>query len=553
MVTGVRYYPLPGGGTAIRTGSGSAYTYALLDPHGTPSLYLDNTAQVPTWRQYTPYGDPRGQSAAAPDNRGFLNAPVNTATGLIHVGAREYDASAGRFISVDPVQDTADPQQWNGYAYASNNPTTRSDPTGLRVDGDRPGCAPSNGGSCGGYSMPDPGPCTSDSTCTHSTVDSGDTSRCDASCAKQQNALGKNSVPLGWLRNNGYRGSKDFTYDDAFTFAKSSPTAEVFVCEHVLHGSNADCGDNTASINAPWWEYLIFFLLLALSPLAVRGPEGEEIAPGRPSRLLAAGPDETEAAASKKFVDAAESAWGCSFDPRTPVLMADGSAKPIGTVKVGDHVKAADPATAASGSRPVTMLHSNADVYLADVTVHDEAGHEAVVHTTENHPFWDLSTRRWTPAGHLHPGDRLWTDSRAVVTVVVVVPLIRPATMLNLTVSDMHTYYVMAGETPVLVHNEGGGDRIIGTDDLTPDQLSNYNRYIRKLPAAAEGTVITRGANGAVQFETKVPGRVPGSYALYTKTIGSDGTTVGYNKTTIVPDGSVAHVKDKFNLPGETC
>jgi len=26
-------------------------------------------------------------------------------------------------------------------------------------------------------------------------------------------------------------------------------------------------------------------------------------------------------------------------------------------------------------------------------------------------------------------------------------------TMLNLTIADLHTYYVMAGKTPILVHN----------------------------------------------------------------------------------------------------
>ncbi|MFJ6738131.1 hypothetical protein ACIQOU_04340 [Streptomyces sp. NPDC091279] len=30
------------------------------------------------------------------------------------------------------------------------------------------------------------------------------------------------------------------------------------------------------------------------------------------------------------------------------------------------------------------------------------------------------------------------------------------ATVLNLTVSALHTYYVVAGETPVLVHNSNG-------------------------------------------------------------------------------------------------
>jgi hypothetical protein len=49
------------------------------------------------------------------------------------MGAREYDPALGRFASADTVIDTSDPQQMNGYAYASNNPVSYSDATGLMV------------------------------------------------------------------------------------------------------------------------------------------------------------------------------------------------------------------------------------------------------------------------------------------------------------------------------------------------------------------------------------------------------------------------------------
>lgn len=52
-------------------------------------------------------------------------------TGLTHLGAREYDPTLGRFISVDPIMDLTDPTQWHGYTYANNNPVTLSDPSGL--------------------------------------------------------------------------------------------------------------------------------------------------------------------------------------------------------------------------------------------------------------------------------------------------------------------------------------------------------------------------------------------------------------------------------------
>ncbi|WP_432990987.1 RHS repeat-associated core domain-containing protein [Dactylosporangium sp. CA-233914] len=132
VVTGTRYCVLPGGIVAIRSGSSTNYQFEFTDQHGTPTLYLDSTLQNATWRQTTPYGEPRGTAATWPDNHGFLNAPAGTVTGLTRLGAREYDPATAQFISVDPVLDGADPQQVNGYGYARNNPLRFSDPTGLR-------------------------------------------------------------------------------------------------------------------------------------------------------------------------------------------------------------------------------------------------------------------------------------------------------------------------------------------------------------------------------------------------------------------------------------
>lgn len=129
--TGVRHLALPGGGTVVRTGTGSNYKFEISDPHGTSGLYLDSTGQTPTWRQFTPYGNTRGNTVSWIDNRGFLNAPNNTNTGLTQLGARQYDPTLGRFISLDPLFEATDDQQLTGYSYAANNPITHSDPSGL--------------------------------------------------------------------------------------------------------------------------------------------------------------------------------------------------------------------------------------------------------------------------------------------------------------------------------------------------------------------------------------------------------------------------------------
>jgi len=66
---------------------------------------------------------------------GYTGKERDTESGLDYFGARYYGSSMGRFMSPDPVFASAarvmDPQQWNMYAYARNNPLSITDPTGL--------------------------------------------------------------------------------------------------------------------------------------------------------------------------------------------------------------------------------------------------------------------------------------------------------------------------------------------------------------------------------------------------------------------------------------
>ena len=135
--------------------------------------------------------------------------------------------------------------------------------------------------------------------------------------------------------------------------------------------------------------------------------------------------------------------------------MADGSSKAIQDVRVGDQVKTSDPQTGHSEANAVTQLHRNEDTALTDVTVRDLAdGNRFTIHTTEEHPFWSATERRWVDAAELTPGTRLATIGASKDVVVEGVrSWVGIATMYNLTVDDIHTYYVLVGDTPVLVHN----------------------------------------------------------------------------------------------------
>ena len=234
-VTGTRYYALPGGGSAVRTGTAAtAVTFQLSDQHGTPSIYLNYTGQTVGWRQSTPFGDPRGTAVAAPDNHGFLNKPTNVSTGLTAVGARHYDPAIGRFVSVDPARN-GDPQQLGGYAYAANNPVSLSDPSGA-CPADR----------CIGYGQ-NPGQSTGT---TGATLPAGSTGDYQPDANPSMPWLSKKAPQVrlknwtkaqldSWLDTMGCQQSSDqFTNADAMACAAVNPEAWMHMCVEV-YGSGA--------------------------------------------------------------------------------------------------------------------------------------------------------------------------------------------------------------------------------------------------------------------------------------------------------------------------
>ncbi|BCB78185.1 RHS repeat-associated core domain-containing protein [Phytohabitans flavus] len=129
-VTATRYYSFGGLPIAIRTNAGVFYQAG--DHHGTNSITIDANSGTLTRRRTTPYGAVRGAPPTSwPDQKGFVGG-TQDATGLTHLGARQYDTSIGRFISVDPLIDVTDPQQMHGYTYANANPVSITDKNGLR-------------------------------------------------------------------------------------------------------------------------------------------------------------------------------------------------------------------------------------------------------------------------------------------------------------------------------------------------------------------------------------------------------------------------------------
>ncbi|MFE9555169.1 ricin-type beta-trefoil lectin domain protein [Streptomyces sp. NPDC006703] len=139
-----------------------------------------------------------------------------------------------------------------------------------------------------------------------------------------------------------------------------------------------------------------------------------------------------------------------SFPGTTQVLMADGSHRPISRVGVGDLVAATDPATGKLRTRQVTDTFKHDTQRLVDITVADEG----MLASTAGHKFY-VADRGWTLVSDLRVGDRLRTPDGSVRAVTALNDRsgLAPRTVYDLTVDDLHTFFVLAGTTPVLVHN----------------------------------------------------------------------------------------------------
>ncbi|GIF00649.1 polymorphic toxin-type HINT domain-containing protein [Paractinoplanes rishiriensis] len=432
-VTGTRYYALPGGGTVIRTGATSSYSFAFTDRHGTPTLYLDSTAQIPTWRQYTPYGDRRGATITVPDNRGFLNKTLNSSTGLLHVGAREYDMTIGRFISVDPIQDLSDPQQWNGYSYANNNPITLSDPTGLKPAGceeERRNCR---------TLTPLPG----------SDGKEGDGRNGKGQPAKVRYGVAVTAAPDWKTYTNGWLATvREWQRPHWLGGVKRMPRPECMQGAPTCQGADV-------------LDVVLFAQLLCKQPgfscTGHESPLGAALAAAKDSGILFGGRDGSGAMGAKGPRPGQPRASSCnSFAPGTLVLLADGFRRAIEDVQVGDVVVTTDPESGKTTTKKITALHLNNDSELTSLTIKEADGSQAVVETTWHHKFWSKTQHAWMNAADLKAGEVLTSVNQAPITVSAVRNYTGAQAMHDLTVADIHTYYVLAGNTPVLVHNDGG-------------------------------------------------------------------------------------------------
>jgi RHS repeat-associated protein len=115
---------------------GARFLYYTPDQINTTRVVTDGSGTVVYWAVHDPYGgiQQTGTNNTYDPQLKFSGKEHDAESGLDYFGARYYDRSQYRSISVDPVivatAAQSDSQLWNLYSYCLNNPVRYQDPTG---------------------------------------------------------------------------------------------------------------------------------------------------------------------------------------------------------------------------------------------------------------------------------------------------------------------------------------------------------------------------------------------------------------------------------------
>ncbi|WP_268247977.1 RHS repeat-associated core domain-containing protein, partial [Streptomyces lateritius] len=231
---------------------------------------------------------------------------------------------------------------------------------------------------------------------------------------------------------------------------------------------------------------------------------------------------------------------GCtphSFTGSTAVLMADGKTKPISEVKAGDYVLTAEPGKKQKEKRRVKgVIVTKTDRNYVDVVVETKAGPKTI-QTTKHHQFFEMVRNAWTQATDLKMGLKLQNGDGLPTSILEVKSYTAERVTYDLSVDSLHTYHVVAGDTPVLVHN---------TDDVSGDACP--------LPglsdAAIKSGLMKLGKQRLEAVKKKVLSgtldRLPGAFS-----VGRDRTTGKIYHGDSGPDTG-HHDRVSDSLPGES-
>lgn len=125
------------GGKLIATYDNDGLHFYLNDPLGTRRVQTDYAGVLEQTCSSLPFGDGLActGSTTVPTEHHFTGKERDTESGNDYFLARYFGSNVGRFMSPDPsgisATNRSNPQTWNLYVYALNNPLAFTDPTGL--------------------------------------------------------------------------------------------------------------------------------------------------------------------------------------------------------------------------------------------------------------------------------------------------------------------------------------------------------------------------------------------------------------------------------------
>ncbi|MEZ7006370.1 ricin-type beta-trefoil lectin domain protein [Streptomyces sp. AD55] len=571
LVNTQRTYAAPGGAVMRHSfGTASESLVALAGDHqGSTYAEVVLNGEMPVRiRKQDPFGNQRGTDTAGVNfqsHTGFLGATRDDASGYQPLGARLYDPVVGRFLSADPVLDLNDRLQSNGYAYAHNNPVTMSDPTGLAISLTASERAAALAGAGLSAAQVAQAHATMGKSLTSVILSvawatlkdfigindalacfGGDMWSCGSIIvgAIPWTKLGKIPSVLKAVKRTidaiqSFRTAKKAA-EGVLKAAKAAEAAALKAKKAAIEKAKKEAAQRAKKKAAEQakrtTDKAVAKTKKTGSPVqkqaqAKAAPKVSSASSGKSSggggKSSGAKPGGDSGGSSRNKGGSSGSGGdgkatdgpGCnSFVPGTRVLMADGTTKPIEEVKVGDKVVATDPESGEKRVETVTAeIKGEGLKHLVKVTIatDDAAGSKtAEVTATDGHPFWVPELGEWIDATDLRPGQWLQTSAGTHVQITAIDRWTAHTTAVhNLTVSDLHTYHVLAGATPVLVHNCNGVSiyRTPKVDDMAhelergPNPASHQDGdasvYLGEKSVAKEYQNRGSYANGSIRYD----------------------------------------------------
>jgi RHS repeat-associated protein len=123
-----------GGKRIARRDSSNNVVYYVADHLGTSRVVFGSDG-ILDQSDFYPFGGERVLTSSSGNTYKFTGKERDSESNLDNFGARYNSSITGRFMSPDPDNESGfeyqdDPQGWNGYSYARNNPLLYSDPNG---------------------------------------------------------------------------------------------------------------------------------------------------------------------------------------------------------------------------------------------------------------------------------------------------------------------------------------------------------------------------------------------------------------------------------------